>query len=262
MWGQEKNIQTSSREQAANSTIADGAGDISAFVGKGVEFKGTISYSGTVKIDGYLDGEIDADGVLLIGEEAVIQAKVTATTIVCKGKITGDIVAKARVELRAPPSFGISRRRSFYRGWRAVHRKIEMAHGVCDIPREALLPPSSHDAPNIASQWLGEYYYLVSLHIAYVWEAPSIALPDQSQPLKVELASVRCVKKDQFAVSFQEMLPDTRRVLYRCLSYSIRRSNQKRPRPLRHPLPYLNNSAYIVRALRDHFLPQANDHTV
>ena len=63
-------------------------------------------------------------------------------------------------------------------------------------------------------------------------------------------------------MSFQEMLPDTRRVLYRCLSYSIRRSNPKRPRPLRHPLPDLNDSAYIVRALRDHFLPQANDHTV
>ena len=94
MWGQEKKVETSSNEQegeevtmvAANSTMTDGTGDISAFVGKGVEFKGTISYSGTVKIDGYLDGEIHTDGVLLIGEEAVIQAKITAGTIVCKGK--------------------------------------------------------------------------------------------------------------------------------------------------------------------------------
>ena len=59
MWGQERKEETSSNEQegkevtmvVANSTIADGAGDISAFVGKGVEFKGTISYSGTVRID-------------------------------------------------------------------------------------------------------------------------------------------------------------------------------------------------------------------
>ena len=76
MWGQERIIETSSSEQegekvimiAANPTIAEGAGDICAFVGKGVEFKGTITYSGTVKIDGYLDGEIHTDGVLLIGE--------------------------------------------------------------------------------------------------------------------------------------------------------------------------------------------------
>jgi len=150
MWWQENNVQTSSREQegeevimvAANSTIA-GAGDISAFVGKGVDFKGTISYSGPVKIDGYLDGEIDSDGVLLIGEEAVIQAKVTARTIVCKGKITGDIVAKARVELRAPAVINGSIQTPilFIEDGVLFNGAIEMAHGVCDIPREALLLP-------------------------------------------------------------------------------------------------------------------------
>ena len=109
MWGQEKKEETNLSEQEGDevtkvtaSSIAEGAGDISAFVGKGVEFKGTISYSGTVRIDGYLDGEIHTDGVLLIGEDAVIQAKITAGTIVCKGKITGDVVAKERVKLRAP----------------------------------------------------------------------------------------------------------------------------------------------------------------
>ena len=110
MWGQEKQIVTSSRKQegkevgmvAANPTNTEGAGDISAFVGKGVEFKGTISYSGTVRIDGHVDGEIYTDGVLLIGDEAVIQAKIRAGTIVCKGKITGDLVATACIKLRAP----------------------------------------------------------------------------------------------------------------------------------------------------------------
>ena len=33
-------------------------------------------------------------------------------------------------------------------------------------------------------------------------------IPTSLNPLKVELASVRCVKNDQFAVSFQEVLPD------------------------------------------------------
>src|ERR1041384_5736831 len=110
MWRQEKKEEKSSGEQegeeitmiTANSTASEGTGDISAFVGKGVEFKGTITYTGTVRIDGYLDGEIHTDGVLLIGEEAVIQAKITAGTIVCKGKVTGDVAAKECVKLRAP----------------------------------------------------------------------------------------------------------------------------------------------------------------
>lgn len=76
--------------------------DVSAFVGKGVTFKGIITYSGTVRIDGTLDGEIHTEGILLVGEEAVITAKVTAGTIICKGKITGDIHAKEKIKLRAP----------------------------------------------------------------------------------------------------------------------------------------------------------------
>jgi cytoskeletal protein CcmA (bactofilin family) len=107
MWGQEKQPVPQVNEgeespEGASEKPVEGTQDISAFVGKGVEFKGTISYSGTVRIDGYLDGEIHTDGVLLIGEDAVLQAKITAGTVVCKGKVTGDIVVKDQVKLRAP----------------------------------------------------------------------------------------------------------------------------------------------------------------
>ena len=151
MWGQEKKEETSSSEQegkevimvAANSTIAEGAGDICAFVGKGVEFKGTISYSGTVKIDGYLDGEIHTDGVLLIGEEAIIQAKITAGTIVCKGKITGDVVAKECVKLRAPAVINGSVKAPVVSMEDGVlfNGALEMAHGVRELPRDVSLHP-------------------------------------------------------------------------------------------------------------------------
>ena len=77
-------------------------GEIIAFVGKGVTFRGAISYEGTVRIDGRVDGEIQTSGTLVVGEEAVITAKVEAGTIVSKGKITGDVVAKERVKLMAP----------------------------------------------------------------------------------------------------------------------------------------------------------------
>ena len=64
MWGQEKQdakrAGEGTSEEAAPSVASapDGTEDIIAFVGKGVEFKGVISYSGTVRIDGNLDGEI------------------------------------------------------------------------------------------------------------------------------------------------------------------------------------------------------------
>ncbi len=151
MWGQEKREEeTNSSEQedkevteAAAGSIVEGAGDISAFVGKGVEFKGTISYSGTVRIDGYLDGEIHTDGVLLVGEDAVIQAKITAGTIVCKGKITGDVVAKERVKLRAPAVMNGSVKAPILSMEDGVlfNGALEMAHGVREIPQDASLHP-------------------------------------------------------------------------------------------------------------------------
>lgn len=73
-----------------------------AFVGKDVDFKGVITYSGTVRIDGSLDGEIHTDGGLLVGPEAVLKAKVSAGTVVCQGTIHGDIQAKDQIVLRAP----------------------------------------------------------------------------------------------------------------------------------------------------------------
>ena len=73
-----------------------------AFVGKDVEFKGVITYSGTVRIDGSLEGEIHTDGGLLVGPEAVLKAKVSAGTVVCQGTIHGDIQAKEQIVLRAP----------------------------------------------------------------------------------------------------------------------------------------------------------------
>jgi cytoskeletal protein CcmA (bactofilin family) len=159
MWGQEKKEEMRSNEQegkevimvAANSTIAEGAGDINAFVGKGVEFKGTISYSGTVRIDGYLEGEIHTDGVVLIGEEAVIQAKITAGTIVCKGKLTGDVVAKECVKFRTPAVMNGSVKTPVLSMEDGVlfNGALEMAHGVRELPREADLHPVGMTMPPV-----------------------------------------------------------------------------------------------------------------
>ncbi len=150
MWGQEKKEEMNSPEQGgekvtivAASSIADGAGDINAFVGKGVEFKGTISYSGTVRIDGYLDGEIHTDGMLIVGEDAIIQAKITAGTIVSKGKITGEVVAKECIKLRAPAVMNGNVKSPVLSMEDGVlfNGALEMAHGVRELPRDTSLHP-------------------------------------------------------------------------------------------------------------------------
>lgn len=150
MWKQDKPEGKRSEEMeiedsgsSAQSTRPETGEDVSAFVGKGVEFKGTITYNGTVRIDGFLDGEIHTEGVLLVGEEAVITAKVTAGTIVCKGKITGDICAKEKIKLRSPAiiSGGVKTPMLSIEEGVLFNGTLEMAQGVREAQREATLHP-------------------------------------------------------------------------------------------------------------------------
>lgn len=135
---------------ASNLGRQEAAEDVSAFVGKGVEFKGTISYNGTVRIDGTLDGEIHTEGVLLVGEEAVITAKVTAGTIVCKGKITGDVIAKEKIKLRAPAivNGGIKTPMLSIEEGVLFNGTLEMSQSIRDVQRETPVHPIGISGPS------------------------------------------------------------------------------------------------------------------
>ncbi|HEY5593585.1 MAG TPA: polymer-forming cytoskeletal protein [Nitrospiria bacterium] len=78
----------------------DAAGnEIIAFLGKGTEFKGVITYHGTIRIDGHVEGEIITEGTLIVGESAVINAEISAGTLVSSGKIAGNITAMEKIQL-------------------------------------------------------------------------------------------------------------------------------------------------------------------
>ena len=76
--------------------------DVVAFFGAGVECIGEIWYEGNVQIDGRLEGTIHTKGTLVIGDQAVVKAKIEAGTVICKGKIHGDVVAQESIKLLSP----------------------------------------------------------------------------------------------------------------------------------------------------------------
>ena len=65
-----------------------------------VEIKGTLKFSGELMFEGKLEGEIQTDGVLNLGDSAVINGNINAQTVVVRGKITGNITAKEKIELK------------------------------------------------------------------------------------------------------------------------------------------------------------------
>jgi len=78
------------------------AGHRPLVVGKGVACRGTLRCRGTIRVDGSVEGEIHAGGALLVGEGAVITARIHAALVVSRGTIHGDITAQEKVVLHAP----------------------------------------------------------------------------------------------------------------------------------------------------------------
>ncbi len=66
-----------------------------------VEVKGTLKFSGELSFDGKLDGDINSEGTLTLGDNANIKGTIEAGSVVVRGKITGNIVAKDKIELKA-----------------------------------------------------------------------------------------------------------------------------------------------------------------
>ena len=63
---------------------------------------GKLLFTGPVRIEGQIEGEVTAQDMLTIGESAVINAQITGTSIVIDGRVTGDVTARERLEIRAP----------------------------------------------------------------------------------------------------------------------------------------------------------------
>jgi cytoskeletal protein CcmA (bactofilin family) len=72
-----------------------------AWVGKSVVFKGELSSSEDMTIDGHVEGSIDVrNNTLVIGPDADIRADIAAGTVTVFGAVHGNIVAHDRVDVR------------------------------------------------------------------------------------------------------------------------------------------------------------------
>jgi cytoskeletal protein CcmA (bactofilin family) len=77
-------------------------GEIKAFLGEGTDFKGILTFEGTVRVDGRLEGEIYTKDTLIVGESAVVGAEINVHTIVISGIVRGNINASGKIEVHRP----------------------------------------------------------------------------------------------------------------------------------------------------------------
>src|SRR5947208_259800 len=70
-------------------------------LGSDVEIKGTLKFAGELTFEGKLEGEVQTDGILNLGDSAIITGNINAQSVVVRGKITGNISAKEKIEIKA-----------------------------------------------------------------------------------------------------------------------------------------------------------------
>jgi cytoskeletal protein CcmA (bactofilin family) len=66
-----------------------------------VDIKGTLKFSGELTFDGKLDGDISSEGTLNLGDNAVIKGNINATSVIVRGKITGNVIAREKIDIKA-----------------------------------------------------------------------------------------------------------------------------------------------------------------
>jgi cytoskeletal protein CcmA (bactofilin family) len=77
-------------------------GEITTLLGRDAAFEGKLTFEGTVRVDGKFKGEVFSDGVLVIGEGAVVEAEIDVGEVIIQGTVIGNIKCKRSIEIHAP----------------------------------------------------------------------------------------------------------------------------------------------------------------
>jgi len=83
-------------------TLQPSTAGLVGYLYKGSRVTGQLTFQGPARIDGVVDGEVNCQGTLTIGEGAEVKAKLTGHVVIIRGKVEGNVTATERIELLVP----------------------------------------------------------------------------------------------------------------------------------------------------------------
>jgi cytoskeletal protein CcmA (bactofilin family) len=87
----EEPTETGGRRMADNGEVT--------IVGQGAKLEGTVVSAGSLRIDGQVKGQINADGDVTLSPQSQVEADIRAQNVAVAGRFKGSIVVKGRAEL-------------------------------------------------------------------------------------------------------------------------------------------------------------------
>ena len=73
--------------------------DFDTILSRDIDFSGTLNFEKPFLIRGKLSGNIVARGLLVVDEEAVVDANINASRVIIRGSVKGDVTATEKVEV-------------------------------------------------------------------------------------------------------------------------------------------------------------------
>ena len=75
---------------------------VNYYLGQGIRQEGTLTFKGQARLDGEFKGVIQGEGLVLVGPTALVEAHIQAGKVIISGRVTGNVVATERIELKKP----------------------------------------------------------------------------------------------------------------------------------------------------------------
>ena len=73
--------------------------DFDTILSKDISFSGTLNFEKPFLIRGKFSGNIIAKGLLVVDEEATVEANINASRVIIRGSVKGDVSATEKVEV-------------------------------------------------------------------------------------------------------------------------------------------------------------------
>ena len=73
--------------------------DFDTILSPDIDFTGTLRFEKPFLIRGKVSGEINATGMLVVDEDAVVNANINALRVLIRGQVKGDVTAVEKVEI-------------------------------------------------------------------------------------------------------------------------------------------------------------------
>jgi cytoskeletal protein CcmA (bactofilin family) len=93
--GQKMVIQDKFQQSMSHSEVKE------TVISPDAEFKGSLKFKDSLRIDGAFEGEIDSQGTLFVGKTGAVKAEIHVGNVIVEGKIEGNVTCDDKIELRA-----------------------------------------------------------------------------------------------------------------------------------------------------------------